>query len=697
MAHIDALIEKVADPALREALRQQVNTLMSKRTFGLVFQEHKPETVELPDYPVCRNCKVRVRDEPDHQLYRVIKIEGGKATIRSLSDQPKVRKIAPAGLVVVREFGEAIYPGLKSLGRVERGVDKPTHIVVNAENFHALETLLYTHEAKVDAIYIDPPYNTGARDWKYNNDYVDGLDAYRHSKWLAFMERRLQLARRLLNPDRSVLIVTVDDNEVNRLGLLLEQVFVGHTIQMVTSVINPRGQYRFGEFSRCDEYIYFVTIGTAHVAGEPDEDYSEGADIAWRTFRRSDITSARGTLKGGTSQFYPIYVNNKSRRIEQIGSPLAPETDRRTVPERLGCTAVFPIRDDGTEMNWGLTPETANGLLKRGYLRVGKNSPSKPQAFEISYLTSGRIADIEQGRARITGHDETGAVIASYVTSKLRMPLTTWTKASHNAETGGTNLLKSLLGEKAFPYPKSLYAVEDALRFFIGDDPNAVVLDFFGGSGTTTHAVARLNRQDGGRRQSILITNNEVSDAEVKALQTKGLYPGDVEWEQMGICSYITIPRLMAAFTGKDRSGADLVGSYNYADKSPMASGFEENIEFFQLTYENPDLVSLGRKFKAVAPLLWLKAGAEGTRIESISGSWTLPEDAHYGVLFVADEWRAFVQNVARRADIAHVFIVTDSEAIFQQISSELPTQVQATQLYEDYLRTFEINTKGRS
>jgi adenine-specific DNA-methyltransferase len=113
--------------------------------------------------------------------------------------------------------------------------------VINAENFHALQALLYTHEGKVDAIYIDPPYNTGAKDWKYNNDYVDAEDAYRHSKWLAFMERRLKLAKRLLNPESSVLIVTIDEHEVHRLRLLLDQTFPDAYVQMVTIVVNPKG------------------------------------------------------------------------------------------------------------------------------------------------------------------------------------------------------------------------------------------------------------------------------------------------------------------------------------------------------------------------------------------------------------------------------------------------------------------------
>ena len=108
--------------------------------------------------------------------------------------------------------------------------------------------LLFTHRGAVDCIYIDPPYNTGAKDWKYNNDYVEGDDLYRHSKWLAMMERRLLAAKELLNPADSVMIVTIDEKEYLRLGLLLEQLFPESTLQMVTSVINRKGIVRANEF-----------------------------------------------------------------------------------------------------------------------------------------------------------------------------------------------------------------------------------------------------------------------------------------------------------------------------------------------------------------------------------------------------------------------------------------------------------------
>jgi len=577
-----------------------------------------------------------------------------------------------------------------STGRVECGGDKPFHTVINAENFHALQALLFADEGQVDAIYIDPPYNTGATDWKYNNDYVDENDMYRHSKWLAFMERRLKLARRLLKPEDSVLVVTIDDKEVHRLGLLLEQTFLDAKIQMVTTVINPRGKYRANEFGRCEEYIFFVTLGDAAVQGEPDEDFSEGETVPWRTFRRSDVTSARGTSKGGTGQFFPIYVDRRGK-VAEIGDPLPHNVSRSSAPTRPGCTAVFPIRFDGTEMNWGLTASTAQKLLNKGYLRVGRATPDKPQAYEIAYLTSGRIADIETGRAAIVGYNPDGSVIARYVTHKIKMPVSTWTRPSHNAEVNGTELLKMLLGEKGFPYPKSLYAVEDALRLFVGDKPEALILDFFSGFGTTAHAVMRLNRQDGGRRRSISVTNNEVSANEQSRLRARGLRPGDSKWEALGICELITKPRLRAAVTGQTPDGDQVKGNYKFVDEFPMSEGFEENVEFFTMTYETPRTVAHNRAFGAIAPLLWIKSGSEGRRIDEVTDDFAVADT--YGVLFDLDFSRQFLDTVHKSESVRMAFIVTDDERAYQMVCAELPAHVMPVRLYESYLTNFVINT----
>jgi adenine-specific DNA-methyltransferase len=703
LSRLTELIARVdqRDPELARELSSQFQTLLDRREFGLNFERHVPEGVHLPGRPIRRGDKVRwlpdrtSPSEPvDKRLWLVTRVRNVDGTrIASLLEfeargGPEQATRPVDDLVVVTTFRDPVYPGLRSTGRVTQGGDKPFHSIINAENFHALEAFRFAYEHKIDAIYIDPPYNTRDKDWKYNNDYVDTDDAYRHSKWLAFMERRLRLAKSLLNPKRSVLIVTIDENEVHRLALLIRQVFNNTKTQMVTSVINPRGHYRAGEFARCDEYLFFVTFGSAQVAGERDEDYSEGASVSWRTLRRSDITSKRGTSKGGKSQFYPIYVNDMTRRIAGIGEPLPPGVARTAAPRRRGCTAVFPLRDDGTEMNWGLTPDTLQDLLEQGFVRIGRRTTEKPQQYEVSYLTSGRVDDIKTGRAKVVGHDETGAVIAKYVTHKLRMPLSTWAKPSHNAETGGTNLLKLLLGEKGFPYPKSLYAVEDALHFFIGDKPDALVLDFFAGSGTTAHAVMRLNHRDGGKRQSISVANNEVSAAEAAALRASGFRPGDPDWESWGICNYVTTPRVKAAITGKTADGRPIQGVYKYNDEFAIAEGLPENAEFFQLTYEDPDRIQHDLAFSAIAPLLWMRAGSQGRRIDKPSADLEIADT--YAVLFNVDAAAVFLEQLHKHRTVRCAFVVTDSEAQFQLIVAELPDNVEAVRLYESYLRSVE-------
>ncbi len=300
---------KAKDPALGEELDREFKALASRRAFGLNFERHRPESVELPGRPVRKGDKVRILPprgstaKGDQRLWKVLRIEASKdqrLAHVSLMDatEPETADVAVNDLVAVAEFRDYIYPGLVSTGKVERGGDKPYHIVINGENFHVLEALTYTHRGKIDTIYIDPPYNTGARDWKYNNDYVEAEDLYRHSKWLAMMERRLKIAKELLNPLKSVLIAAIDDKESARLSLLLEQVFPEAQIDMVTTVVNPRGKYRRGRFSRSEDYIFFVSLGKAEVQGERDEDFSEGAMVSWRTLRRSDLSSARGTKKG---------------------------------------------------------------------------------------------------------------------------------------------------------------------------------------------------------------------------------------------------------------------------------------------------------------------------------------------------------------------------------------------------------------
>ncbi|MBA3328371.1 MAG: site-specific DNA-methyltransferase [Solirubrobacterales bacterium] len=706
MSRLSNLLRQVGqkDPQLAADLAHEVKALSQRRQFGLNFERHTPETVELYGRPIRKGDKVRFlapRGESpssvERTLWKVVAIarNDGVSMAKLVPAEPIAPAVSPVeraveDLVVVAEFRDPIYPGLVSTDKVERGGDKPFHTVINAENFHALQLLLYTHEGKVDAIYVDPPYNNREKSWKYNNDYVDTDDAYRHSKWLAFMERRLKLARRLLNPEDSVLIVTIDENEYLRLGLLLQQTFPDAELQMVSSVINPKGTARTTYFSRTDEFIFVLFFGAASVPNVTAG--GDAREVRWRYLRRTDVESRRGTTKGGPAQFYPIYIETETGRVAKIGDPLAPDDDRHSVPDAPGCVAVFPIREqDGMEMNWGLTGPSLRKALEQGYVRASKTAGSELQPYVFSYLTGPSIGKVERGELVKEGRREDGSWIVMLPSGKASRPTTTWREKSHDAGAYGTTLLRQLIPDRKFPFPKALYAVEDVLRLFVRDKPDAVVVDFFGGSGTTTHAVMRLNKQDDGHRRSICVTNNEVSSEEQKELREKRLRPGDSEWEALGICDYITKPRITAAVTGRTPEGAPVSGEYKFVDEFPMADGFEENVEFFTMTYEAPRAVAHHRSFEAVAPLLWLLAGARGSRIETPTDNFAVADA--YAVLFDTDCSGEFLAALHGAAGVRTAFIVTDDDRAFQMVCSELPAGVEAVRLYSSYLTNFTINT----
>ena len=692
---------RAQSPALGEELDREFRVLASRRAFGLNFERHIPETVELPGRPVRTGDKVRVlpprgsNDDADPRLWKVVRVgrSGERRTARVALLETVEAETADApveDLVAVAEFQDYLYPGLASTGKVERGGDKPYHTVINAENFHALEALTFTHRGRVDVIYIDPPYNSRARDWKYNNDYVEGDDLYRHSKWLAMMERRLRVAAQLLNARRSALIVTIDEKEYLRLGLLLEQTFPEAEMQMISTVINPKGVGRQNEFSRTNEYLFMLVFGEQPIIPARVDTAGKTVGLDWQTFRRRDLASARGTKKGGRAQFYPIYVNVETGRIARVGEALPHDMPRESAPQVDGCEAVFPVRSDGTEMNWATTAPTFRSRLAKGYARAGKRT-DEPQQYIIQYLKTGPIGDIENGVATVLGRHEDGSVDAVYESETRKTPTTQWELVSHSSEHYGTGILKSLLPGRHFPFPKSLYAVEDCLRFFVEDKQDAIVLDFFSGSGTTAHAVMRLNRQDGGRRQSILVTNNEVAAQEADEMAARGLRPGDPEWERLGICEHVTKPRIAAAITGRTPEGEAIDDGYKFVDEFPMAEGFRENAEFFTLTYESPVAVRHNLAFRRIAALLWMRAGSRGKRIEDVPpGGWELADT--YGLLADLDRSAEFCDAVAAHDGIRTAYVVTDDERRFQSVADRLPRDVESVRLYESYLTNFRFS-----
>lgn len=694
---------KARDPQLGTDLEDEYRALASRRQFGLNFERHRPEAVHLPQRQIRRGDKVRILPargstiKGDPRLWRVEAIKDGTATLYLDDvDQPELDARPLADLVVVAEFRDTIYPGLVSTGRVDRGGDRPFHTVINGENFHVLKALTYTHRGKIDAIYIDPPYNTGARDWKYNNDYVEGDDSYRHSKWLAFMERRLFLAKELLNPLDSVLIVTIDEKEVHRLALLLEDIFPESRAQMVTVVINAPGQARLHELARVEEYVFFLFFGDAQPASVSDDLLNARPShnpetVRWESLLRSGTNSRRADRP---ALFYPVFVDPSTRRLVAVGDskPLTAIRSDWAAPD--GTVAIWPLKSDGSEGNWRASPDYLRRLHEQGYVKLGDYKQGAERGT-IWYLGKAAISKIASGEIVVTGKSEDGAVVvvpgAGGPSLRTTTAKTVWNRSAHHAGWYGSALVRALLPGRSFPFPKSLYAVEDALRIVVANKPNAIVLDYFAGSGTTAHAVMRLNHKDGGNRQCILITNNEVAADEQTALREAGLRPGDAEWERWGICDYVTKPRVQAAITGLTPSDEPVKGDYKFVDEFPMAEGFEQNAEFFTLTYENPLAVGHNRAFERIAPLLWLRSGGSGRRICTVPDrGWDIADT--YGILFDLDKAAGFVGEIDRRVGVRTAFIVTDDDRRFQAVSRELPDAVEPVRLYESYLTNFQLN-----
>lgn len=699
MALLQDLIKQIDDPTLRQRIAVEVNKLSKQKKFGLVFEEHIPECTPLYDVEIRRDAKVALKAGQVSDVYIVRSIEGDKAICEHKTDHAEV-EFPLNELVAIAEFGEPIYPYLKPIDSVCNAPNSDLwHTLIEADNYHALQLLEYLYAGKVDCIYIDPPYNTGARDWKYNNDYVDGSDAYRHSKWLSFMEKRLKIAKKLLNPKDSVLIVTIDEKEYLHLGCLLEEMFSDASIQMVTDVINAKGVARINQFSRVEEYIYFVQLGNSMPVSTSDSmldfevtgNYRQnvGDSIPWARMLRRGSNSHR---EHSENCFYPIFVNESENRIVDVGNPPGKGNDRNTVPTPEGCVAVWPMHADGIEGCWQLSRPKFVKALQDGTAKLGRKN--KLGQWSINYLNQGLLNEIADGSVVVIGKDEKGAVILERKEDKLLSAKSVWNRKSHDASLYGSVLLSSMVG-KRFSYPKSVYSEKDAIRFFTKNKPNAIIVDFFAGSGTTLHAVNLLNAEDEGSRRCIMVTNNEVSDAEAKILKKRGYKPGDEEWENLGIARYVTWPRTVCSIEGHDVNGKPLKGNYIGSD-IPMAEGFKANVAYFKLGFLDKAAVRIGRQFREMLPTLWMKAGCHGVcpnLTDLRIPDYMVLSENHMAILNNNSCYATFADEVRKTSEIETVYLVTDSDADYHSMARGLNVN-QTYQLYRDYLDNFRINSR---
>lgn len=347
------------------------------------------------------------------------------------------------------------------------------NILVEGDNYHALSVLSYTHKDKVDIIYIDPPYNTGSKSWKYNNHYVDKDDDFKHSKWVSFIEKRLRLGKELLS-DKGIIVVTIDDYEIGTIRLLMDEIFgENNRLGLVTIMHNPRGRSDDKYFATSHEYALFYSKNEEFAITykidltlEQRELFNLSDQVSNYRLLPLKRTGSNSTPKERPKLFFPIFVNKSTLEIS---------LDKKSNDEWF---EVWPKDGSGSDRVWRWGKEKIEESWKTDIVVKVKNN-------KCSIFTKDRIKN-------------------------GRKPKTIWVDSQYDASSHGTVLLEDILGRrKVFDYPKSLYAVIDTLKILSKERRDVTVLDFFAGSGTTGHAVLELNKQDGGKRKFILCTNNE--------------------------------------------------------------------------------------------------------------------------------------------------------------------------------------------
>ena len=636
MAAIKDLLQQITDPMLRERLTEEVTRISKNKKFGLVFEEHVPECTPLYGVPIRCDSTVARKTGKLNQIYIVKKIDG-KTAVCEDKVSSEITTIPLCDLVAVAQFGDPIFPSLEPIAKVENAPnDSLWHTIIEADNYHALQLLEYLYEGQVDCIYIDPPYNTGARDWKYNNDYVDSNDAYRHSKWLSMMKKRLLIAKRLLK-ETGILIITIDDNELSHLDCILMSMFPEYDRFIVTIEHSKRGR-RGKNMAKSNEYgLFLVRHGLDIICQETA--IGLGGEV--RNLRRTGSGSLRTQRH---KKFYPIYIDTNKQCVVEIGEYLpldqepsydVPNDVKKRFPDS-SLSVIWPFDEDGVQKNWHYAAPRAKDELKLGKLSVREQK----YGWQVYYQLRERDS------------------------KKYK---TVWTGSHLDASTHGTELLTKILNRgQAFDFPKSLYAVLQCLYASVKDNPSAILVEFFAGWETTLHAVNLLNAEDNGKRRCILVTNNEVSEAEAQLLTEQGYQPGDPEWEKHGICRSVTWPRTEYSILGKRADGTVLSGEY-FTNQTTTK---EVNRSFYQLGFvENPASLTPAAKKQIVAligkdklPQSLVKADSRFIVSEKHTASVLFDPDA-------ADEW---LNTLEDQEHITDFYIVAKDSRTYNNLRQKV-------------------------
>ena len=372
---------------------------------------------------------------------------------------------------------------VKDRALISKNPDAPNHILIEGDNLEALTTLAYTHEGKIDVIYIDPPYNTGNKDFIYNDSYVDSEDSYRHSKWLSFMSKRLKIAKKLLS-DRGVIFISIDDNEQANLKLLCDSIM--GLQNFVCAFIWRGGKRNMAKWvSTSHEYmlLYAKDLSICRELGVEWYEKKKGILDIYKVAKQ--LVKENGKDYEKSSRALKMWFKSLPE-----DNPAKDHSHYSWIDETGVYFASDISRGGGGGPKWEIRNPSTNQIVK---------TPVRGWAYtSIDQLHS----DIQNGLIHFNGNGV--PCKKRYLKDNETTILET---VFYKDRRASSKRLRELMGNDAFPFPKDEEIILEKLKSFSLKD--SVILDFFAGSGTTLHAVMQLNAEDGGKRQCILCTNNE--------------------------------------------------------------------------------------------------------------------------------------------------------------------------------------------
>jgi adenine-specific DNA-methyltransferase len=437
------------------------------------------------------------------------------------------------------------------------------------------------------------------------------------------MYHRLLLAKNLLKKD-GILIVAIDDNELFRLGILLEELFPAYELYTVTVEHNRRGR-RGKNFAKTNEWALFLVPRGSDLILEQRSEVELGGET--RNLRRTGSGSKRSERP---RKFYPIYVNKKTLEVLRAGDPLA-LNDKFQAEDDGKIVAVWPIDEQGREKNWHYGVERTRVCIENDQLEA------RVQDYGIQVYYTLRKKDSKKYK-------------------------TVWSGSEFDASTYGSVLLEKILGEAGkFEYPKSINTVLECMKATIGDRKNAIVVDFFAGSGTTGHAVMLLNEEDGGKRQFILCTNNENN-----------------------ISREVTYPRIKKVITG-----------YN------NTKGIPTNLRYFKTAFVPKSTVSDDTRYKLVQRSTDMICVREDTyETVSIKSSYKVFGNAtHYtAILFDIDKLKMLKETLAALEDKPiHIYVFSLTNDTYENDFSDLNQSHKLCPIPESILEVYRRIFKERA